>query len=411
MTRIPSLDGMRAISISLVVIGHWAELRYHSDIAGAFANLGVRIFFIISGFLITTLLLREQAKSSTIGLREFYVRRAYRILPASLVFMLVTFVIFWPQLQWYHMATAVLYLANFDYTHPWYLGHLWSLSVEEQFYLLWPGVLKMWYRHRAAILVGVVGFAPVYRVACHFLQLHGKADETFPAVADMLAIGCLLAVFAKHMPKIRGAWAALMILPVALVPVYMGILHFHVTPLLLLVLWPVMHLSIAGLLWHVVQRPYWLLNVGPVVWLGKISYSLYFVAAAVCVWTAWASVVRGDFRGGIGECFVLLCGAAVVADAGARGRRTERGGVGCSRVTARARCQRYLCWTAEAAVPTWFILSLTSLESLRELEHDAVVVVFFASRVDVEIGDRYPARVAGSEIEERRADDRVVSNL
>jgi len=275
MTRIPSLDGMRAISISLVVIGHWAELRYHSDIAGAFANLGVRIFFVISGFLITTLLLKEHAKSSTIGLREFYMRRAYRILPASLVFMLVTFVIFWSQLQWYHMATALLYLANFDYTHPWYLGHLWSLSVEEQFYLLWPGVLKKWYRHRAAILVGVVAFAPVYRVACHFLRLHGKADETFPAVADMLAIGCLLAVFAKRMPKIRGVWAALMVLPVALVPVQMGILHFHVTPVLLLVLWPVMHLSIAGLLWHVVQRPYWFLNVGPMVWLGKISYSLY----------------------------------------------------------------------------------------------------------------------------------------
>src|SRR5262252_2968410 len=275
MTRIPSLDGMRAISISLVVIGHWAELRYHSDIAGAFANLGVRIFFIISGFLSTTLLLKEHEKSSTIGLREFYVRRAYRILPASLVFMLVTFVIFWPQLRWYHMATAVLYLANLDYTHPWYLGHLWSLSVEEQFYLLWPGVVKKWYRHRAAILVGVVAFAPVYRVVCHFLQLHGKADETFPAVADMLAIGCLLAVFTKRMPKIGGAWAALMVFPIALVPVYMGILHFHVTPLLLLVLWPVMHLSIAGVLWHVVQRPYWFLNVGSVVWLGKISYSLY----------------------------------------------------------------------------------------------------------------------------------------
>ena len=71
MNRIPSLDGLRAISISLVVAGHWAELRYHSDIAGAFANLGVRIFFIISGFLITTLLLKEREKTSTIALRGF----------------------------------------------------------------------------------------------------------------------------------------------------------------------------------------------------------------------------------------------------------------------------------------------------------------------------------------------------
>ena len=275
MKRIPSLDGLRAISISLVVVGHWAELRYHSDVAGAFANLGVRIFFIISGYLITTLLLKEHARTSTIELREFYVRRAYRILPAAMVFMLPVFVIFWRELTWVHMAAAALYLANFDFAHPWFLGHLWSLSVEEQFYFLWPGVLKKWHRHRVAILVGVVAFAPLYRVACHMLQLHGKADETFPAVADVLAIGCLLAIFAKRLPRIGGAWAAAMIVPVVLVPVYLGLLHFHMTAVLLFVLWPVMHLSIAGLLFHVVQRPYWILNVRPVAWLGKTSYSLY----------------------------------------------------------------------------------------------------------------------------------------
>jgi len=279
MRRIPSLDGLRAVSISLVVVGHWAELHYHSDVAGAFANLGVRIFFIISGYLITSLLLSEHAKTSTIGLQEFYLRRAYRTLPAALTFMLPVFVIFWHDLRWYHMAAAALYLANFDWTHPWFLGHLWSLSVEEQFYFLWPGVLKKWYRHRVAILLGVVAFAPVYRVACHFLRLHGKADETFPAVADILAVGCLLGIFVRRLPaRFAGpsaAMAGVMLFPVVLVPVYLGLLRFHVTPLLLFVLWPVMHLSIAGLLLHVVQRPYWILNVSPVAWLGKISYSLY----------------------------------------------------------------------------------------------------------------------------------------
>src|SRR5258707_6001753 len=136
MKRIPSLDGLRAISISLVVVGHWTELRYHSstaaDVAGAFANLGVRIFFIISGYLITTLLLKEYGKTSTIGLREFYVRRAYRILPAAIVFMVPVFVIFWRELSLYHMAAAALYLGKFVFSDPWVLGHLWSLSVEEQ---------------------------------------------------------------------------------------------------------------------------------------------------------------------------------------------------------------------------------------------------------------------------------------
>ncbi len=275
MKRIPSLDGLRAISISLVVTGHWAELRYHSDVAGAFANLGVRIFFIISGFLITTLLMKEHDKSSTIALREFYVRRAYRILPAAAAFMIPVFFIFWKELMWYHAAAAALYLANFDFTHPWFLGHLWSLSVEEQFYLLWPGVLKRWHAHRVRILLGVVAFAPLYRVACHFLGLHGRADETFPAVADILAIGCLLAIVAPRVPRISRGAAALMIVPVALVPAYLGVLHFHLTPLLLIVLWPVMHLAIAGLLLHAVRQPYGFLNSRPIVWLGKISYSLY----------------------------------------------------------------------------------------------------------------------------------------
>ena len=78
MKRIPSLDGLRAVSLSLVVVGHWMELLFHSVVAGTFANLGMRIFFVISGHLITTLLLKEYGENSTIQLREFYARRAYR---------------------------------------------------------------------------------------------------------------------------------------------------------------------------------------------------------------------------------------------------------------------------------------------------------------------------------------------
>lgn len=219
--------------------------------------------------------LKEFSRTSSIQLREFYVRRAYRILPAAIVFMLPVFVIYWHELRWYHMAAAALYVTNFDYAHPWFLGHLWSLSVEEQFYFLWPGVLKKWHRYRVAILVGVVVLAPVYRVACHFLGLHGKADETFPAVADVLAIGCLLAIFAPRLPRIKPGWALLMVLPVALVPVYVAAVRFRTTPFLLLALWPALHTSVAGLILHAVQVPYWILNIKPVVWLGKISYSLY----------------------------------------------------------------------------------------------------------------------------------------
>ncbi len=140
---------------------------------------------------------------------------------------------------------------------------------------MWPGVLKKWHRHRTAILAGVIVFAPIYRVACHLLKLHGRADETFPAVADVLAMGCLLAIFAGRLPRIKTLWAAGMMVPVALVPVYVAEVHFRTTALLLLVFWPVLHVSISLLLLHAVQSPYWILNVRPVAWLGKISYSLY----------------------------------------------------------------------------------------------------------------------------------------
>ena len=84
MKRIPSLDGLRAISITLVVLCHLVKWN-HIDLPfpRVYGTLGVRIFFVLSGFLITKLLLREYERTETISLREFYIRRAYRILPSA----------------------------------------------------------------------------------------------------------------------------------------------------------------------------------------------------------------------------------------------------------------------------------------------------------------------------------------
>jgi peptidoglycan/LPS O-acetylase OafA/YrhL len=102
--RIPSLDGLRAISISLVVVGHMAHAGYAPRFLSQYANLGVRIFFVISGYLITTILLGEHARTATINLREFYVRRAYRIFPAALCFILAIVVLYWNTLRWYDIV-------------------------------------------------------------------------------------------------------------------------------------------------------------------------------------------------------------------------------------------------------------------------------------------------------------------
>src|SRR5260221_123937 len=113
MQRIPSLDGVRAISITLVVLCHLANWKHISlPFPTIYGALGVRIFFVLSGFLITKLLLREHERSATISVRDFYVRRAYRIFPAAAVYLLVVAIVFWHQLRWYDIATAAFYLAN-----------------------------------------------------------------------------------------------------------------------------------------------------------------------------------------------------------------------------------------------------------------------------------------------------------
>jgi peptidoglycan/LPS O-acetylase OafA/YrhL len=278
--RISSLDGLRAISIIFVVLSHMSKSGHAPRIFFQFAATGVSIFFVISGYLITSILLREREHTGTINLDEFYIRRAYRIFPAAFVFMAVAIVVFWPQFRWYHIAAGLLYVANYDLTRPWVFGHLWSLSIEEQFYFLWPGVLKLWYRHRVAIVVGVLLTAPLWKAA----MLYFKARWglwAFPALADNLAIGCLLAVFAPRLPRVKPYWAVVMAVAA------MGVQFFPAentarTLLLLFVLKPVFYISIAGVLLHVVQTPYRALNWGPVVWLGQISYSLYLWQEPFC---------------------------------------------------------------------------------------------------------------------------------
>jgi len=265
---------LRAISISMVVAGHFAGEGFAPQFLKPYAGIGVRMFFVISGYLISAILLREHDLSSSISLRKFYLRRAYRIFPAALFFMLTIFVVYWRTLRWYDMAIASLYVVNY-FPRPWVIGHLWSLSVEEQFYFLWPSVLKKWHRHRVAILISVAAFSPVYTAVLYYLKLiHRVGLDTLPTVADNLAVGCLAAVFATRWPKIRWPVFAAFILAVIVIPLYDANTALR-TLLLLFVLNPILIAAIAGILIHVVQNPYRILNIAPIVWVGQISYSLY----------------------------------------------------------------------------------------------------------------------------------------
>src|SRR5579863_595725 len=146
--HLPTLDGWRAVAIAMVLFCH-ARLP-HGFLApfSMYGALGVDLFFAISGFIITYRLLDEHRLTGTISLRAFYTRRAFRILPAALAFLACISVL---GLAWHvipldksQIAASLFFFRNY-YSSPvaqsWYTGHFWSLSVEEHFYLLWPGLL------------------------------------------------------------------------------------------------------------------------------------------------------------------------------------------------------------------------------------------------------------------------------
>jgi peptidoglycan/LPS O-acetylase OafA/YrhL len=280
--RIPSLDGLRAISITLVVLSHLVKWKHISvDVIGSYGTLGVHVFFVLSGYLITNLLLREYERSSTISLRDFYIRRAYRIFPAAFVFLAVVIAIYWRQMSWYHVAAALFYFANMDLMRPWIFGHLWSLSIEEQFYLLWPFAVKKWHRYKTVILVCVFCFAPVFRAALYAFKINNGLIASLPVFADQLAIGCLLAIFAPRLPKVRG-YLALVMLLIAIFSPWFPANNPPRTLFMLFAIRPLLDISLAGVVLHVIQVPYRALNWTPVAWLGKISYSVYLWQELFC---------------------------------------------------------------------------------------------------------------------------------
>lgn len=202
--RIPSLDGLRTISIALVVIGHWLHVLGYGG-AGNLGNLGVRVFFVISGFLITGLLLKEFEKTADVNLLKFYFRRTLRIFPPFYFYLLVIFLlsllgfIYVPVKS---MLFASAYLSDYANPSNWLLGHTWSLAVEEQFYLLFPTILLLLgIRNTKIFLFLVVLASPFIRIA----DFHFSGSEPiwvikgFHANMDALAIGCLLALFYKRL--------------------------------------------------------------------------------------------------------------------------------------------------------------------------------------------------------------------
>ena len=287
--HMPSLDGLRAISIALVLLGHLDRTRGFARVSlgiGDYAHLGVVVFFVISGFLITRLLVSEYTKNGNVSLKLFYARRALRLFPASYAYLAC--VSFLGLARIVHVDSrslwhAVTYTVNYMPGVAWAVGHLWSLSVEEQFYLLWPcAFVALGPRRTSWAAAGVILLGPIAR-SVGWLLLRGtpyRDLNMFPMVADSLAMGCLLA---KSRSWLDGqGWYLRLFAPaysIALLALILTINHYMVYKLISVFGTSVMSASLAILIHRSVYCSRdWLgqvLNWRPIAFVGVLSYSLY----------------------------------------------------------------------------------------------------------------------------------------
>lgn len=142
---LPYLDGLRGVAIVLVVLSHILKKNDYFDVLG---EVGVKIFFVLSGFLITILLVKEKVRNGRISLTRFYIRRTLRIMPVAYLFLAVLFILnifFELGVTPVGFLSSALYIKNVPIpgSDDWYSGHFWSLSIEEQFYLFFPFLLVL----------------------------------------------------------------------------------------------------------------------------------------------------------------------------------------------------------------------------------------------------------------------------
>ena len=292
--RIGALDGVRAVAVLAVVLSHVGLAGFDGG------GIGVLVFFVLSGFLITQRLLTEHDRTGALSLRNFYVRRVFRLFPAMALVVITTSVVGNLILRDGNAPLSAAVAVSFYYAN-WlwfaqgtgfdvlgYYGHLWSLSVEEQFYILWP-VMMMWLtRVRARtvlVLLSCLSLASLaLRVA--FIQHPQDGHRLFatPLIFDQLLIGAALAVLVAYRPHRVAAYVSPLAWPAAVVLVVTVALRGSATSDDALVLNDtlvptVIALASAVIIGTLATRPgsslSALLSWPPLAFIGRISYSMY----------------------------------------------------------------------------------------------------------------------------------------
>jgi peptidoglycan/LPS O-acetylase OafA/YrhL len=327
---VPAFNGVRAVAVLLVVSFHMRMLDpwLYGRVVPRGGSLGVDIFFVLSGFLITALLLREQARNGSVRFRGFYRRRALRLLPA-LAFLLLAQICFAyadnvrASLERSSLLSAIFYYANWKiaYAHSIEiiapgLAHLWSLSVEEQFYIVWPLVLVVFLgvqRRLSTVLAVMVGaIIAVCVLRAHLLQTTAPGRLYFRTDmrADSLLMGALAAQLWTHRKVPRkflqpAAWLALVVVMVFVVFVgYESRFMFYGG-------FTLFALAVAVVLLAIVETS-WLPNRAlSVRWLcaiGIVSYGLY-------LWHYFIFAVLADHTDSLPTAARISAGLALTAAA------------------------------------------------------------------------------------------------
>jgi peptidoglycan/LPS O-acetylase OafA/YrhL len=256
--HIPELDGVRAIAIICVLVEHFRLIG--PRVPGSWF-LGVDIFFVLSGFLITALLMAEQERTGTIDLRAFYLRRARRILPALAAAIILAVALGGASLT--SALLSAVFLGNLlGPKEMGWLVHTWSLAVEEHFYLAWPLIFAL--RSRTFILFVVIGGALAVRLAAMTGFDWDFAYRATPARIDSTAIGCLAALYSRWFQPPPATVPAVLILMILYSVEEWTMIRWGVTVFALLVA-----SAVVG-----VQDMRWLASA-PLKYVGTRSYGIY----------------------------------------------------------------------------------------------------------------------------------------
>jgi peptidoglycan/LPS O-acetylase OafA/YrhL len=286
---IPSLDGLRAISIILVIISHITKYFPTIDFFGFdLGGFGVSIFFVISGFLITTLLLKEKVKHGEISLKNFYIRRVIRILPVAYLFLLCVVILnyaFSMNLPAITFVKPMLFVENYgDHTKFTPTGHFWSLSVEEHFYLIFPFILSKSLKNYlittfVLILITPISILLFFHYKSHIFLINWiievfKVELGHGIVAIM--VGSLLAIFLFKFPRIKlpeFKYPDVWLLAILLLSF---LFHNYQLPFIGVIISPIFtSLLVLSVIYYRKCLIFNFLNLKPIIYIGTLSYSLY----------------------------------------------------------------------------------------------------------------------------------------